>query len=120
MFLRAKPVIESLYEDTCTIYSGSQTKDEHGITSNTWTAVYTDIPCRLSFSSIQPNTRSDIVDTVSQTVKLFVSPDVDIPDGSRIEVKRMTGDVLTFGQSGLPAVYPTHKEIMLTPMEVFA
>lgn len=116
MFLNAKSHIESLYEDTCTIYKASAVKAD-GITSMTWTAAYEGIPCRLSFSSISANTSGD-VDTVNQTVKLFVGPNVDVPDGSRITVKRSTGHVTNWQRSGLPAVYSTHQEIMLAPMEV--
>lgn len=119
MFLSAKSHIESLYEDTCTIYKASAVK-AGGRTSTTWTAAYEGIPCRLSFSSIAPGTASDTADEVNQTVKLFVSPSVDVPDGSRIVVKRSTGHVSNWSRSGKPAVYPTHQEIMLAPLEVHA
>lgn len=97
-----------------------QTKTKvDGITSSKWTATYEGIPCRLSFSSLQANQKGD-ADKVSQTTKLFVAPSVEVPDGCRIKVKRSTGDVFTFERSGLPAVYLTHQEIVLAPLEVYA
>lgn len=118
VFLRARPVIESLYEDTCTVYrSGTATNGAR--TSIVWTAVCEGIPCRLSFSSLSANA-ADNADKVAQSAKLFVYPSADICEGDRIVVRRVTGDVSAWERSGLPAVYPTHKEIMLTPMEVHA
>lgn len=117
MFLEsvAQKHIERLYEDTCTIYRSESVKVD-GRTKKVWTAVCEDEPCRLSFQSLQYNTKAD-ADTVSQTVKLFIASSVSVPAGCRIEVKRMTGDVLTYERSGEPAIYPTHQEILLSPME---
>lgn len=112
------PVISSLYEDTCTIYQ-SAAIEKDGRTSRIWAAVCEDIPCRLSFSSVAANTAGD-ADSVSQTAKLFLSPLIDVPEGCRISVKRSTGDVLQFACSGLPAVYQTHREVVLAPLEVHA
>lgn len=122
MFLRtayanAQLHIESLYEDKCTVYTSSYNDDTGDVT---WTAAGEDIPCRLSFSSLAPNTQGEAADTVNQTVKLFLSSGVDVPGGSRIVVTRSTGHVSNWQRSGLPAVYQTHQEILLSPMEVYA
>lgn len=45
--------------------------------------------------------------------KLFISPDVAIKAGSKIIVTQH-GRTTEYSNSGVPAVYPTHQEIMLT------
>lgn len=75
---------------------------------------YADQPCRLSFSS-SSTASGDTVAAVSQNVKLFVSPELVIPPGSRIDVLR-PGEVprtFRYKSSGPAAVYPTHQEIPL-------
>lgn len=76
--------------------------------------LYADQPCRLSFSS-SSTASGDTVAAVSQNVKLFVSPELVIPPGSRIDVLR-PGEVprtFRYKSSGPAAVYPTHQEIPL-------
>lgn len=69
------------------------------------------VPCRLSFSSA-PAAGEGAAAAVSQTVKLFLPPDIDIPAGSRIEVER-EGQTLYYIRSGEPARYPGHQEVNL-------
>lgn len=57
--------------------------------------------------------------TVSQSVKLFISPDIVIKAGSKIIVTQH-GRTTEYSNSGVPAVYPTHQEIMLTLFEGWA
>jgi len=47
-----------------------------------------------------------------QSVKLFISPGVVIKEGSKITVSR-EGMEFVYASSGVPALYPTHQEIML-------
>ena len=49
-------------------------------------------------------------------MKLFISPDVLIKAGSKIIVTQH-GRTTEYSNSGVPAVYPTHQEIMLTLFE---
>ena len=69
-------------------------------------------PCRLSFESVAPVQQSETVAAVSQTVKLFISTDVVIKPGSKLTVTQ-NGVTTDYTGSGIPAVYPTHQEIML-------
>lgn len=74
--------------------------------------VLEDQPCKLSFETLT-SSNGDPVATVSQSVKLFISPDVVIKAGSKIIVTQH-GRTTEYSNSGVPAVYPTHQEIMLT------
>lgn len=118
MLVRNQKAVNSLFEDTCTVYEQIDTADEmtHR-TKKTVREVYTDIPCRLSFSSIAQSAEGSGNDTVTQSVKLFTAPDVRIRPGSRVHVVRATGAVSDWKRSGIPASYQTHCEYMLEPLE---
>lgn len=104
--------LERLYRDTCTVISYEpETDGETGITKTAEKTLYTDLPCRLSFSS-SPAVSDGMAPGISQSVKLFVSPEAEIPPGCRIEVNRC-GQIRKYKASGVPAVYPTHREITL-------
>ena len=61
----------------------------------------------------------DSVDAALQATKLFISPDITIKPGSKITVTQ-TGVTTEYTGSGVPAVYPTHQEIMLELFESWA
>ena len=62
----------------------------------------------MSMPLIQTGTAA----TISQGVKLFVSSDITIKPGSMLTVTQ-NGVTTEYTSSGVPAVYPTHQEIML-------
>lgn len=76
-------------------------------------------PCRLSFSSISNTTEEESVPLIQQTVKLFISKELDIPAGSKIVVTQ-EGRTNEYQKSGEPAVYSFHQEIMLIPFKKYA
>lgn len=92
--------------------SNQKVKDEYGMTNFQEVTVLEDQPCKLSFETLT-SSNGDPVATVSQSVKLFISPDVVIKAGSKIIVTQH-GRTTEYSNSGVPAVYPTHQEIMLT------
>ena len=105
--------MERLYHDTCDIYKGVEALDD--ISKQTyfsWELIRSGEPCRVSFSGVVPVVRGDAVTTVSQTIKLFLKPGVEVLPGSKIIVTR--GGVETeYRASGQPASYPSHQEVML-------
>lgn len=111
----AREAIETLYEDTCTITAYMPETDEDGITSTAESVICEEEPCRVSFTSLQ-NTSDTMAPEQSQEVTLFLSPDLTVPPGCRIDVTRY-GAVFTYKSSGIPAVYPTHQEIRLESYE---
>lgn len=108
--------IEALYTDTCTVTETASYQREDGSAGFRDTTVYRDLPCRLSFDQIKRAYPTDSVSHTMQTVRLFCPPDKKIRPGSRIEVKRQGEKSLFFKNSGLPAVYATHLELILEPL----
>lgn len=114
-----KNAIETLYTDFCDIY-GYVDNIEDGIShGQEQTLLYEHQPCRVSFSGLTAADQTDTVAVTDQTVKLFISPEISVREGSRIVVER-DGEVLKYRHSGKSAVYPSHREIVLVPEEVYA
>lgn len=107
----ARRAMERMYIDTCTISVNAKTVDaKTHVTRQKWTTLAEDEPCRISFASFPANGKSDTADVMTQSVKLFLRPELDVPAGSRIDVKR-SGRVVHYKRSGPVALYPTHQEI---------
>lgn len=115
----ARQAIESLYSDKCTITFRKHVKDKKThVTKSTEEVIGTDIPCRLSFSS-SPSTNGSNAPQKEQSIKLFLAPEVDVPEGSLIEVERL-GHKTKYHRSGTIVRYVTHQEIMLELWEKYA
>lgn len=115
--VNARNALERLYTHSCDIYGYSSEKDEEsGITKKKETLLYKDLPCRISFELSYPLEQTETTANSSQRVKLFVSPDINIPCGSKVSAA-VNGEVISFGFSGEQAIYITHKEIRLKPLE---
>lgn len=111
---KARAALESTYSGVCSVYEyGKITDPETHITTHGEKCVLEDHPCRLSFGKLAPTVESSgAAATAAQSVKLFISPDVGIKSGSKIFVTQ-NGVTTEYAASGIPAVYPTHQEIML-------
>lgn len=108
-----REALETLYTDKCTVYERTDYKKDNKSTGQKDVLVISELPCRVSFSTITANNETDKAAYKSQTVKLFFSPDVNIKPGSKIVVTRC-GVSTTYCASSEPAIYPSHKEIELT------
>lgn len=109
----ARKAIESTYKGMVTVTEYKKVKDPNtALTSYKEVVVLENQPCSLSFESIAAAVQTETVATVSQAVKLFLSPDITIKPGSKLTVTQ-TGVTTEYSSSGVPAVYPTHQEIML-------
>lgn len=75
-------------------------------------------PCRLSYKSA-PATGDGNTASVTQEITLFISPDVKIKSGSKIEVTQR-GQTTAFTNAGEPKVYDSHQEITLKLFERWA
>lgn len=115
--------LQWMWQDTATVYTQQQTVNETtGLTELAWAASLTDLPCKLSFSTLAA-AAGDPVAAVSQTVKLFCAVDAEIPAGSRVTVVRAhpSGEqTYSFKCSGLAGKFATHQEIQLEPLEGYA
>lgn len=110
----ARRAIESTYSGVCTIIERQDIRDERTkITrKNEEVLVVENQPCKLSFEKIDTVVQTETAASVSQTVKLFINPEIRVISGSKIIVKQ--NEITTeYCASGEPAVYPTHQEIML-------
>lgn len=115
-----RKVIESTYHGTLTVTEMQKVKDERSkLTMSAPIVVLENQPCKLSFETLKSATQSASAASIMQVTKLFVSPDISIKPGSKITVSQ--DDVTTdYTSSGVPAVYPTHQEIILELFKEFA
>lgn len=113
----ARKAIESTYAGVVTVSEYKKVKDPNtALTSYKEVVVLENQPCSLSFESITTAIQTEAAATISQAVKLFLSPDITIKPGSKLKVTQ-TGVTTEYSSSGVPAVYPTHQEIMLKLFE---
>ena len=109
----ARRALESTYEGICTIVVYQNGTDEDtGLTGSAEEVEAVDIPCRLSFEKLAPAAQSETGAAITQGVKLFLAPEIKVASGSKIIVTQ-EGITSAYQASGVPAIYPTHQEIML-------
>ena len=110
---QARKAIESLYDSTCTVIEYEEKKDP--VTKKTAgkeVMVYQDRPCRLSYSNIKKSDQLEVANAVTQIIKVFIAPELDIKAGSKLVVTKK-GRTVEYKNSGKPAIYDTHQEIVL-------
>ena len=104
---------EMFYEHTCTIKEYRSVKDPvTKVTKKEEVTVLENQPCRLSYSNVVSTDQTESNATVQQSIKLFIAPDIEIKEGSRIFIEH-EGRTTEFKHSGKPAVYSSHQEIDL-------
>ena len=113
-----RKALEKLWKDRCTIIQRVEVTDpDTMLTDFEEKPPLQDQPCKLSFETLT-SAEGDPVATVSQVVKLFLSPDVVVPAGCKVIVTRPNDleRVFTFSSSGVPGVFSNHQEI---PLKLF-
>lgn len=114
----ARKHIEQLYVDTCTVIEYEEKQSSNFITGMAEKIVYENIPCKLSHKTI--STAGDgTTPVITQVSKLILQPDIEIKAGSKIIVTR-NGIETAYKNSGEPARYLNHQEIMLNLLEEYA
>ena len=106
-----KRALEKGYIGRMTVTEHQKVKKPNHTTGFSDVEVLVDQPCRLSFSSSPLTTDGDVPE-INQTVKLFFAPEIKVKEGSKITVTQ-NGVTTEYKQSGTPAVYDTHTEILL-------
>lgn len=117
-----RKALERLWKDRCTVYHHVKVTDpETKLTDFEEKPLLQDQPCKLSFETIS-SSNGDPVATVAQSVKLFLSPDAEIPAGCKIVVTRFNDleRTFTYSRSGEPGIFTSHQEIMLEPWRGYA
>lgn len=102
-----------LWTGRCTVYAYNDVTDpETYQTTQQLVPVLADEPCRLSYNYEQSTNIQSGAAVVSQSITLFIRPDLVIEPGSVIEI---TQNCVTerYKGSGKPAVYTNHQEIIL-------
>ena len=105
--------LRKLWIGLCTIYEYQDSIDPETFqTTQTLVPVLENEPCRLSYNfEHATNIRSGAA-VVSQSITLFIRPDLVINPGSVIEITQH-GKTERFKGSGKPATYTNHQEIIL-------
>ncbi len=102
--------IEKLYDGVCTIIEYEQ---QEGVINNTIEVVkQKNVSCRLSYESVKNVERTEKASNDNQIIKLFLSPNVDIKEGSKVIVTQEK-ETNSYICAGKPLVYGSHKEIVL-------
>lgn len=112
MYKMVKKNIESLYKDKCDIFEYKKNNIENGITSFKEVCVIENQPCKLSFQSLECSIQSKSIDYIKQNVKLFLSNDIQINEGSKIIVTS-NGISKAYKNSSPANIYTNHQEISL-------
>lgn len=109
-------VLSRLWTDCCRVIVREPAQDGDGVSRFRETVLYEGLPCRLSYFYSRRSHAADAFGGAAakavQTVKLILPRDVQVPPGSRIQVKR-EDRTMDFCASGQPAIYSAHQEIVL-------
>ena len=102
-----------LWIGRCTIYEYHDITDPitHQTTQKE-VPVLVNEPCRISYNREQATNISSGTAVVSQSITLFIRPDLRINPGSVIEITQH-GVTTKYKGSGQPAIYTNHQEIIL-------
>lgn len=102
-----------LWTGLCTIYEYTSVTDPDTYqTTQKMVVVLENEPCRLSYRHEQATNIQSGAAVVSQSITLFIRPDLVINPGSVIEITQ-NGVTTKYKGSGKPAVYTKHQEIIL-------
>ena len=105
--------LATLWVGKCTIYEYQEVTDtETWQTRHELQAVVTDEPCRLSHSRESTIDVHNGAPYVTQSIVLFIRPDIPIKEGSVIEVTQH-GVTNKYKRTSKPAVYTNHQELAL-------
>lgn len=108
-----KNPLSLLWTGKCTIYEFENITDPETFqTVQHEVAVLVDEPCRLSYNHEQATNIANGAAVVSQSITLFIRPDLEIKPGSVIEITQ-NNVTERYKGSGQPAIYSNHQEIVL-------
>ena len=105
--------LSAVWIGKCTIYEYQPIIDPDTYqTTHELVAVITDEPCRLSYHKEQATDIANGAAIISQSITLFIRPDLVIKEGSVIDITQH-GVTTRYKGSGKPAIYTNHQEIIL-------
>lgn len=116
----ARKAQESMYPGVMTVTEYRKERDEGTkLTTGSDVVVLENQPCRLSFETLKSAQQTDAAASITQVIKLFLAPGMHIRPGSKVTVTQ-DGVTMAYRCSGVPAVYPTHQEVILELSERWA
>lgn len=105
--------LELLWIGKCTIYEYQDVTNPFTYqTTQELVPILENEPCRLSYNHEQATNIQNGASVVSQSITLFIRPDLVIAPGSVIEVTQH-GYTEKYKGSGKPAIYSNHQQIIL-------
>jgi hypothetical protein len=107
-----RKAIEMMYTGKCTITENQAYKKENKSTGHTEVVVLENQPCKLSFSSITNTSKTETAAMVVQTAKVLIAPEIQIKPGSKLTITQ-NGFTTEYKNSGEPAIFDTHQEVVL-------
>lgn len=110
--VKVRKAIESLYTGRCTILEYQKVQKANRSIGFEEVKIVENEPCKLSFEVISNANSNEVASALSQKIKLFISPEVKINPGSKIVIEQ-NNTIFEYKNSGEPAIYPTHQEIVL-------
>lgn len=117
--------IRTLWKDRCMIETSVEYTKANKAKGKRWETLVSDEPCKLSFFNNvrlnNPSVEMPMAAQVFQRAKLFIRPDLNIPAGCRITVVTHKNNItLYFENSGIPAFFTNHQEILLEVKQKWA
>ena len=113
--VKMKKAVESLYDGKCTITEYQKIKKENKSTGFEEVVVLTDQPCRMSYRTVAPTSKTYTASAVTQSIVVYLSPDIVVKPGSKLTITQ-NNVTSEYKSSGKPAVYSSHQEV---PLELF-
>ncbi|MBS5822410.1 MAG: hypothetical protein KID00_00885 [Clostridium argentinense] len=107
-----RKAIEMTYTGKCTITEHQKVKKPNKSTGFEDVIILKDQPCKLSFSKIANTNQGETAAMVVQTAKVLIAPEIQIKPGSKLTITQ-NGVTTEYSQSGEPAIYNTHQEVIL-------
>jgi hypothetical protein len=105
--------LKSLWIGKCTIFEYATTTDPYTHQSTQkQVPVVVDEPCKVSYNREHATNISSGAAVISQSITLFIRPDLEVKPGSVIEVTQH-GKTTKYKGSSKSAVYTNHQEIVL-------
>lgn len=119
-YAAARKAQESQYSGVMTVTERHKAREERTkLTSQDDVVVLEGQPCRLSFETLKSAQQSEAAASITQAIKLFLAPEIVVRPGSKVTVTQ-DGFTADYKCSGVPAIYPTHQEIVLELSERWA
>ena len=110
---KARKAIESTYEDSCNVFELLDIYDENSKqTTKKEVIVLENQSGKISYKTVSKNEETETGSEKSQVIEMFISPDIKIKSGSKIEVTHR-GIKTVYKNSGEPSIYETQQTIIL-------